>query len=68
MNLDFTKPKGNAKKLADELGLDILDPQLIEGFKKLQQERIEELKKKRNPNYKPIEEPSILDEVKNPLA
>jgi hypothetical protein len=35
MNLDFTKPKGNAKKLADELGLDILDPQLIEGFKKL---------------------------------
>jgi len=32
MNLDFTKPKGKAKQLANELGLDINDPSLIEGF------------------------------------
>jgi len=35
MNLDFTKPKGKAKKMADDLGLDINDATLIQEFKKL---------------------------------
>jgi len=35
MNLDFTKPKGKALKMANDLGLDINDPILINEFKKL---------------------------------
>lgn len=43
MNLDFTRPKEKMIKLANELGIDIKDPILIGEFKKLQQERIDEL-------------------------
>lgn len=63
MNLDFTRPKGKAKQKADEMGLDLTDPQIIKEFKKIQQERIEELKAKRDTNYKPKPK-----DVKNPLA
>jgi len=36
MNLDFSKPKGKAKQMADELGVDITDPSLVSEFKRLQ--------------------------------
>ena len=53
MNLDFKRPRGKAKKMADEMDVDLTDPKIVREFKKIQMERLEELKSKRDPNYKP---------------
>lgn len=44
MNLDFERPKEKAKAMADEMGIDLTDPIVIEEFKRMQQERLKELK------------------------
>lgn len=35
MNLDFTRPKEKARKQAEEVGLDLTDPQVVAEFKKI---------------------------------
>ena len=46
MNLDFKNPRGKAKKMADDMGIDLTDPKIVREFKKIQMERLEELKSK----------------------
>lgn len=57
--------------MSDEFGMDISDPSLIKEFKKLQQDRLDELWRRKDPSYvaesKAITAESILS-VKNPLA
>lgn len=44
MNLDFTKPRAKAKEMADEMGIDLTDPVVVQEFQKMQQNRLIELK------------------------
>lgn len=53
MNLDFTKPRKKAMEEAEKNGIDLHDPLVIDEFKKIQSERLNDLRKKKNPEFKP---------------
>mmetsp|Transcript_12625 Transcript_12625/g.11169 ORF Transcript_12625/g.11169 Transcript_12625/m.11169 type:complete len:133 (-) Transcript_12625:30-428(-) len=44
MNLDFTKPRPKAKEMSEEMGIDLTDEVVINEFKKMQKERLKEVK------------------------
>jgi hypothetical protein len=55
MNLDFTKPRAKAKAMADEMGIDLTDEVVISEFKKMQEDRLKELRDVKDGKKKPGE-------------
>ena len=56
MNLDFNKPKEKQRKDALEKGVDLTDPRIVSQFKLVQKQRLQELRKRTEPGYDPMEE------------
>ena len=52
MNMDFSKPKPGALEDAKKQGLDLTDPLVIAEFERIQVEKIDELRRKHNPELK----------------
>jgi len=44
MNLDFTKPRPKAQEMAAEMGIDLTDEVVIKEFKRMQSDRLKEVK------------------------
>lgn len=53
LNLDFKRPRKKAMEEAEKNGIDLHDPLVIAEFKKIQTERLNDLRKKKNPEFKP---------------
>lgn len=67
MNLDFTKPREKAKMMADEMGIDLTDPVVIGEFKKMQKDRLRELKDVKEGKKKSGPEPKAEKEDFNDI-
>lgn len=55
MNLDFSRPKEKAKAMAEEMGIDLTDPVVINEFKKMQKDRLKDLRDIKDGKKKPGE-------------
>ena len=55
LNMDFTKPTAKLRKMAKDANIDLMDPNVLEEFKVIQQQTLDDIKRMKD-GQKPLTE------------
>ena len=62
MNMDFSKPTSKMRKMAEEHGIDLTDPKVIEEFKKIQLQNLDDVRRMKA-GLAPMNERELQDKI-----